>query len=175
MMKVLSTKLPVDQVERFQEVAEAQGKTRASLLKRLVEECLQKVDEVDKPSPASMSRQAAALEKNHGKHLSLDHCLKQTGMLTSTSGLDSSQPSIACVSRTLKSASLNKNGLSVYYNAEPSRPPTPSQPSSDISLLILVGLVVLIICSTPVDTTSRAPKRLAQGIGAGICRQRYCN
>ena len=49
MQRVLSTKLQLDQVDRFEQVAEAQGETKASLLKRIALEYLQSAGMVDEP------------------------------------------------------------------------------------------------------------------------------
>lgn len=174
MMKVISTKLQVEQVERFQKLAEAQGETKASQLKRLVLEYLQSADEVDEPIPTSRPHQAAVLAKGlNSQYLPHDPCQKQTKTLTSTSGLDSGLPSNAGADSPLNPAPLSTSRQPDFHNAEPGRSATSPEQSSGIGWLILLGLIVWGLCSTPVDTAGRTPKRLAQGIGAGICRQRY--
>jgi hypothetical protein len=174
MMKVISTKLPVDQAKRFHEVAEAQGETRSSLLKRLILECLQSADEEDEPIPASIPHQGAVLTKDlYSEYPPQDPRQKQTKTLTSTSRLDNNLLGNESVDRFLNSASLSTSRQPVYHNTEPSRSATSREQSSDIGVIILLLLIVWGLCLTPVDTDGRAPKRLAQGIGAGIYRQRY--
>lgn len=173
MMKVLSTKLPIDQAERFQELAEAQGETKASQLKRLVQEYLQSVDEVDELIPASRPLQAAVLAKGlHSEYLPHAPNQKQTRTLTSTSGLDSDLQIREDVNHPSNPAPLSTRQPD-FHNAEPGRSATSPKQSSGIGWLILLGLIVWGRGSTSVDTAGRTPKRLAQGIGAGVCRQLY--
>jgi hypothetical protein len=174
MLKVLSTKLPVDQVERFQEVAEAQGETRSSQLKRLVTEFLQSADKVDELATADRPNQVAVLDKGlTSKHLRQDPHQKPTETLTSASGLDSSLPGNAGVDHSLNPEPLSTSRQPVYHNTQAARSDNPPEQSSGIGALICLGLALLILWLTPVDTAARTPKRLAQGIGPGIYRQRY--
>jgi hypothetical protein len=174
MMKVLSTKLKVDEIDHFAAMAERQGESKSGLLRRLVLDYLQSADEVDELIPASRPHQVAVLDKGlHSKRLPHDPYQKQTRTLTSTSGLDSSLPSNVDVDRPLSPSPLSTSRQPDYHNGEQSRSATPPEQSSDIGLLIFLGLLVLSLGSTSVDTAGRTPKRLAQGIGASICRQRY--
>jgi hypothetical protein len=172
-MKVISTKLPVDQVERFQEVAEAQGETKASLLKRLVQEYLQKADRVDELVPAGRPNQVAVLDKGHSEYPPRDPHQKQTKTLTSTFGLDSGLPGSAGVDRPFNPAPSSTGRQPVYHNTEAARSDNPPEQSSGIGWLIILVLIVWGLRSMPVDTTGRTRKRLAEGIGPGIYHQRY--
>jgi hypothetical protein len=174
MLKVLSTKLPVDQVERFQEVAEAQGETRSSQLKHLVTEFLQSADKVDELATAGRPNQVAVLDKGlTSKHLRQDPHQKPTETLTSASGLDSGLPSNAGVDRSLNPAPSSTGRQPVYHNTEAARSDNPPEQSSGIGWLIILVLIVWGLRSMPVDTTGRTRKRLAEGIGPGIYHQRY--
>lgn len=173
MKQVLSTKVSAAQAELFQESAEAQGESRASLLRHLVEEYLQSADKVDEQIPTSRPNQVAVLDKGHSEYLPHDPHQEQTRSLTSTAGLDNGLLGNAGVDRPLNPTPPSTSGQPVYHNAKPGRSATPPEQSSDIGCLMFWSLVVLILWSTPVDTAPRARKRLAEGIGAGICRQRY--
>jgi hypothetical protein len=173
MQRVLSTKLQVDQVERFEQVAEAQGETKASLLKRIALEYLQSAGKADEPILTSRPRQATVLAKGlHSEYLPHDPNQKQTETLTTTSGVGSCLPSSVRVDRPLNPAPLRASGQPVYHNAEPRRPAISPKQSPSIGWLILLGIIsAWYLRSQSVDAVDRTPKRLAQGIGAGICRQ----
>jgi hypothetical protein len=174
MLKVLSTKLPTDQAERFQAVAKVQGESKSSLLKRLVQEYLQSADEAVELIPASRPHQVAVLDKGlTSKHLRQDPHQKPTETLRSNSGLDSGLPGNAGVDRPLNPAPLSTGRQPVYHNTEAARSDNPPEQSSGIGALICLGLALLILWLTPVDTAGSTRKRLAQGIGPGIYRQLY--
>ena len=174
MQRVLSTKLQLDQVDRFEQVAEAQGETKASLLKRIALEYLQSAGMVDEPIPTSRPHQTAVLAEGlHSEYLPHDPHQEQTKTLTSTYGLDGSLPSNVDVDRPLSPSPLSTSRQPVFHNAEPGRSATSPKQPSGIDWLIILGLLVLGLRSTSVDTAGRTPKRLAQGIGAGVCRQLY--
>lgn len=173
MQRVLSTKLRVDQVDRFEQVAEAQGETKASLLKRMVLEYLQGAGKVDEPIPTSRPHQATVLAKGlHSEYPPHDPYQKQTEMLTSTPGVDSCLPSSARVDYHLNSAPLRTSGQPAYHNAESGKPITSPKQSSGIGWLwlILWGISVWYLRSQSVDVVDRPRRRLGQGIGLGVYR-----
>jgi len=169
MLRVLSTKLRVDQVESFQKEAEAQGETKSGLLKRLVQEFLKSADRVEELIPVSIHHQVAVLDKGHSEYSPHYPHQEQTKMLTSTSGPDSDISS-TCVDHPLNAASLSTSRKPASHNAKQSRSANSPKQPSDIGWLIIMGLLVLGLMSTSAETTGRAPKRLAQGIGPGVCR-----
>jgi len=63
MSKVLSTKLAVDEIDRFNAAAEQQGLTKAGLLKHLVKEYLGNSNEESKTSDNSKLGNSSSLEK----------------------------------------------------------------------------------------------------------------
>ena len=116
MLRVLSTKLRVDQVESFQKEAEAQGETKSGLLKRLVQEFLKSADRVEELIPVSIHHQVAVLDKGHSEYSPHYPHQEQTKMLTSTSGPDSDISS-TCVDRPLNAASLSTSRKPASHNA----------------------------------------------------------
>jgi hypothetical protein len=171
--QVLSTKVSASQAELFQESAEAQGESKASLLRRLVEEYLQSDEKVDELVPASRPNQVAVLDKGNSVYLPNDTSQKQTRTLTSTSGLDSSLPDNSGVEHPLNPAPSSTGRQPVYHNTEAARSDNPPEQSSGIGWLIILVLFVWGLRSMPVDNTGRTRKRLAEGIGPGIYRQFY--
>ena len=71
MQKVLSTKLKTDEADRFQAMAEQQGKTKAGLLKRLVQDYLNSSGKADRtasiggPLLTTSSKKSSPLEKTN--------------------------------------------------------------------------------------------------------------
>ncbi len=63
MLKVLSTKLKVEEINRFAEIAEQQGETKSGRLKRLVLECLDNYSEADRVTSTGTSSPANFSEK----------------------------------------------------------------------------------------------------------------
>jgi hypothetical protein len=180
MQRVLSTKLQVDQVERFEQVAEAQGESKSGLVRRLVLDYLNGGSKADRVASTGTSSPANSSNKDllihgkglHSEYLPHDPNQKQTETLTTTSGVGSCLPSSVRVDRPLNPAPLRTSGQLVHYNAEPRRPAVSPKQSSGIGWLILLGIIsAWYLRSQSVDAVDRTPKRLAQGIGAGICRQ----
>ena len=72
MLKVVSTQLKVEGVDRFVEMAEQQGEARSELIRRLVLDCLKggsKADSVASTgtsNPASFSKKGLLTEKTNG-------------------------------------------------------------------------------------------------------------
>ncbi len=77
MSKVLSTKLTVDEIERFNTVAKQQGLSKAGLLKRLAQEYLDESNKVDRfsgvsePNHNSSSKKGQLLEQYDSRNLPL--------------------------------------------------------------------------------------------------------
>ncbi len=65
MSKVLSTKLTVDEIERFNTAAKQQGISKAGLLKRLAQEYLNESNKVDRFSGVSEPNQNSSSKKDH--------------------------------------------------------------------------------------------------------------
>jgi len=172
MQRVLSTKLHVDQVERFEQVAEAQGETKASLLKRMVLEYLESASEVDEPVSTSRPRQTTVLVKGmHSEYLPHDPYKKRTETLTTTSGVGSCSLNNECVDNTLNPTPLRTSRQPIYHNAELSRPATSPKQSSGAGWLILLGIIcVWYLRSQSVDAVDRPRRRLSQGIGIDVYR-----
>jgi len=63
MSKVLSTKLTVDEIERFNTAAKQQGLSKAGLLKRLAQEYLDESNKVDRSSGVSEPNQNSSSKK----------------------------------------------------------------------------------------------------------------
>ena len=63
MLKVLSTKLTVDEIERFNTAAKQQGLSKAGLLKRLAQEYLDESNKVDRFSGVSEPNQNSSSKK----------------------------------------------------------------------------------------------------------------
>jgi len=170
MSKVLSTKLKVEDVDRFTEVAEQQGESRSGLLRRLVLDYLDGGSKADRvastgtSNPASSSKKGLLLhgEGLHSKCLSPVHCQPQTKMQKSTSAVDSGLPIHEDVDRPLNPALLSITRQPVYHNAELGRSATSPKQSSGIGWLILLGLLVLGLGSgstTAVDCAAEPVRR----------------
>ena len=72
MLKVLSTKLKVEEIRRFMEIAEQQSESKSGLLRRLVLEYLNNYSKADRvastgtSSPANSSEKGLLTEKTNG-------------------------------------------------------------------------------------------------------------
>jgi len=178
MGKVVSTKLTVDELDRFTAVAEKQGETKAGLLKHLVLDYLDGGSKAGRVASTGASNPANSSNKGwliHGEGLNSEylppvHHQPQTKTQKRTSAVDIGLPIHEDVDRPLNPALLPISGHHVHHNVEPRRSATSPKQSSGIGWLILLGLVVWGLRSTSVDTVDHAPRRLAQGIGLGIYR-----
>jgi len=169
MLKVLSTKLKLEDVDRFAEMAEQQGESRSGLLRRLVLDYLDGGSKADRvastgtSNPASSSKKGLLLhgEGLHSKCLSPVHCQPQTKMQKSTSAVDSGLPIHEDVDRPLNPPLLPISRQPVYHNAEPGRPATSPKRSSGIGWLIFGGLLVggLLLESTTAVDRAAVPVR----------------
>ncbi len=178
MLKVLSTKLKVEEIERFAEIAEQQGKSKSGLLKRLALEYLNNYSEADRvastgtSSPANFSEKGLLIhsEGPRSGYLPPAHHQPQTKTQESTSAVNSGLPIHEDVNRPLNPDLLPTSTQPAYHNAEPGRPATSPKQSSGIGLLIFLCLLTWGLRSTSVDAVDHAPRRLAQGIGLGVYR-----
>ncbi len=178
MPKVLSTKLKADEVDRFAEMAEQQGKTKAGLLKHLVLDYLDGGSKADRVAftgtsdPANSSNKGLLIhgEGLYSEYLPPVHHQPQTKTQKLTSVVDIGLPIHEDVDRPSNPALLPICRQPVYHNVEPRRSATSPKHSSGIRWLILLSLLVWGLRSTSVDTVDHAPRRLAQGIGLGIYR-----
>lgn len=151
MLKVLSTKLKLEDVDRFAEMAEQQGESRSRLLSRLVLDYLDGGGKADGVASTGTSNPASSSQKGwliHGEGL-YNECLPpvhhqpQTKTQKCTSAVDSGLPIHEDVDRPLNPALLSISRQPVYHNAEPGRSATSPKQSSGIGWLILLGLLVL--------------------------------
>lgn len=178
MLKVLSTKLKVEEIDRFAEMAEQQGESKSGLVRRLVLDYLDGGSKADRVASIGTSNPANSSNKDllihgeglHSKYLPPVHHQPQTKNQKCISAVDSDQPIHEDVDRPLNPAPLRTSGQPVYHNAEPRRPAVSPKQSSGIGWLIILGLLVWGLRSKSIDTVGRTPKRLAQGIGPGVCR-----
>jgi hypothetical protein len=171
MLKVLSTKLEVEEIDRFAEIAEQQGESKSGLVRRLVLDYLDGGSKADRIASTGTSDPANSSNKGlliHGEGLHSHQ--PQTKTQKCASAVDSGLQIHENVDRPLNPALLPINRQPVYHNTEPSRPATSPKQSSGIGWLILLVLLIWGLRSTSVDTVDHAPRRLAQGIGLGIYR-----
>ncbi len=170
MSKVLSTKLKVEDVDRFTAMAERQGKSKSGLLRRLVLGYLDggsKADRVastDTSNPANSSNKGLLL---HGEGLNSEylppvHHQPQTKPQKCTSVVDSGLPIHEDVDHPLDPALLSISRQPVYHNAEPGRSATSPKQSSGTGWLIVGGILVgvlLLESTTAVDRAAEPVRR----------------
>ena len=164
MLKVLSTKLTVDEIERFNTAAKQQGLSKAGLLKRLAQEYLDESNKVDRFSGVSEPNQNSSSKKDwlihgeglHSEYLPPVHHQPQTKTQKCTSAVDSGLSIHEDVDRPLNPALLSISRQPVYHNAEPGRSATSPKQSSGIGWLILLGLLVLGLGSGSTTAVDRA-------------------
>lgn len=176
MLKVLSTKLKVEEIDRFAEMAEQQGESKFGLVRRLVLDYLDGGNKADRVASTGTSNPANSSNKGlliHGEGLQSEylppvHHQPQTKTQKCTSAVDSGQPIHGDVDRPLNPALPPISRQPVYHNTEPGKSATSPKQSSGIGWLILLALFVWGLKSKSVDTVDHAPRRLAQGIGLGV-------
>ena len=164
MLKVLSTKLKVEEIDRFAEMAEQQGESMSGLLRRLVLDYLDGGSEADRvastgtSNPASFSNRGLLIhdEGLNSEYLPPVHHQPQTETQKCTSVVDSGLPIHEDVDRPLNPALLSISRQPVYHNAELGRSATSPKQSSDIGWLILLGLLVLGLGSGSTTAVDRA-------------------
>jgi hypothetical protein len=194
MLKVLSTKLKVEEIKRFGEIAEQQSESKSGLLRRLVLEYLNNYSEADRvastgtSSPANSSEKGLLTEKTNGDgglalsqnpslvKLSLSEgrrCQEQAGSPTSASMGDNRLPNVDHSSGSL---SLSKESLPVYQNHSKGIPETSKHSSK--GWLLLLGLVVLWLnsrSSSTVDRESALTTQLPNADEQGLYAHRVGN
>jgi hypothetical protein len=152
MLKVLSTKLKVEDVDRFAEMAEQQGESMSELVRRLVLDYLDGGSKADRVASTGTYNPANSSNKGlliHGEDLNSEylppvHHQPQTKTQKCTSVVDSDLPIHEDVDRPLNPALLPISSQPVYHNSEPGRPATSPKQSSGIDWLIPLGLIVLV-------------------------------
>ncbi len=170
MLKVLSTKLKVEEIDRFAEMAEQQGKSKSGLLSRLVLDYLDGGSKTDRVASTGTSNPANSSNKGlliHGEGLNSEylppvHHQPQTKTQKCTSVVDSGLPIHEDVDRPLNPALLPVSRQPVYHNAEPGRSATSPKQSSGTGWLIFGGLLVLVLGSgstTAVDCAAEPVRR----------------
>ena len=138
MLKVLSTKLKLEDVDRFAEMAEQQGESRSELLRHLVMDYLDGGSKADRVASTGTSNPASSSKK---------------GLLLHGDGLHIHED----VDRPLNPPLLPIGRQPVYHNAEPGRPVTSPKRSSGIGWLIFGGL--LLESTTAVDRAAVPVRR----------------
>jgi len=170
MLKVLSTKLKLEDVDRFAEMAEQQGESKSGLVRRLVLDCLDGDSKADRVASTSTSNPASSSKKGlllhgeglHSEYLPPVHHQPQTKTQKCTSVVDSGLPIHEDVDRPLNPALLPISRQPVYHNAEPGRPATSPKRSSGNGWKICGGLVALGLVSgstTAVDCAAEPVRR----------------
>ena len=170
MLKVLSTKLKLEEVDRFAEMAEQQGESKSRLVRRLVLDYLDDGSKADRLASTGISNPANSSNKGlllHGEGLRSEylppvHHQPQTKTQKCTSVVDSGLPIHEDVDRPLNPALSPISRQPVYHNAEPGRSATSPKQSSGIGWLIFGGLLVLGLGSgstTAVDCAAEPVRR----------------
>jgi len=170
MLKVLSTKLKVEEIDRFAEMAEQQGESKSGLVRRLVLDYLDGGSKADRVASTGTSNPANSSNKGlliHGEGLNSEylppvHHQPQTKTQKCTSVVDSGLPIHEDVDRPLNPALLPISRQPAYHNAEPGRSATSPKQSSGIGWLIFGGLLVLGLGSgstTAVDCAAEPVRR----------------
>ncbi len=170
MSKVLSTKLQVEEIDRFTEMAEQQNESKSGLLRRLVLDCLDGVSRADNVASTGTSDPANSSNKDsliQGEGLNSEYLppvrhQPQTKTQKCTSIVDSGLPIHEDVDRPLNPPLLPMGRQPVYHNAESGRPATSPKRSSGIGWFIFGGLLVLGLGSgskTAVDRAAEPVRR----------------
>ncbi len=175
MQKVLSTKLKVEDIDRFAEMAAQQDESNSGLLRRLVRDYVDGGSEADRvastgtSNPANSSKKGLLLhgEDLHSEYLPPVHHQPQTKTQECTSVVDSGLPIHEDVDHPLNPALLPTSRQPVYHYTEPGRPATSPKQSSGKGLLILGGIVVGVLLSGSTTAVGRAaePVRLKPLMG----------
>ncbi len=170
MLKVLSTKLKLEDVDRFAEMAAQRGESMSGVLRRLALDYVDggsKADRVastDPSNPANSSKKGLLLhgEDLHSEYLPPIHHQPQTKTQECTSVVDSGLPIHEDVDRPLNPALSPISRQPVYHNTEPGRPATSPKRSSGNGWKICGGLVVLgliLESTTAVDRAAEPVRR----------------
>ena len=128
MQKVLSTKLNLDELDRFTAAAKEQGKSKCKLLRHLVQDYLDRVDEVDLvvsalgQHPTTPPKQAISVERT------IDECglhLAHRSTIRSPGTADINHPSELLLSA--------KDSLTVDHSRSKDKPQASPKPSPSMS------------------------------------------
>lgn len=202
MLKVLSTKLKVEEIKHFAEIAEQQSESKSGLLRRLVLEYLNNYSEADRvastgtSSPANSSEKGLLTEKTNGDDglvlsqnpspvkltlsegrrcqdlISLNH-QEQAGSPTSASMGDNRLPN---VDHSFGSLSFDKESLPVYQNHSKGIPETSKHASKGwLLLLVLLALWLNSRSSSTVDRESALTTQLSHADEQGLYAHRVGN
>lgn len=150
MLKVLSTKLELEEMGRFAEMAERQGESKSGLLRRLVLDHLDGGGKTDTPPSTGTSNPPYSLKKDllthcedlHNECLSPVYNQPETRIQKSTSVVDNGLPIREDVDHVWNLALLPAGREPVYRNAEPSKVVTSPKRSAGVGWLVIVGLIV---------------------------------
>ncbi len=170
MLKVLSTKLEVEEMDRFAEMAEQQGESKSRLVRRLVLDYLNGGSKGDGVASTGTSDPANSSKKGlltqgeglNSEYLPPVHHQTQTKTQECTSVVDSGLPIHEDVDRSLNPALSPISRQPVYHNAEPGRSATSPKQSSGIGWLIVGGILVWGLVSgstTAVDCAAEPVRR----------------
>ncbi len=168
MPKVLSTKLKLEDIDRFAEIAKQQGESKSGLLRRLVLDCLDggskgdRAVSTDTSDPANSSNKGLLIQGEGLEYLPLVHHQPQTKTQKCTSVADSSLPIHEGVERPLNPALLSMGRQPVYHNAKPGRPATSPKQSSGKGWIIAGSIAAYILWSeskTAVDCAAEPVRR----------------
>ncbi len=170
MSKVLSTKLQVEEIDRFVEMAEQQGESKSGLVRRLVLDYLNGGSKGDGVASTGTSDPANSSNKDsliQGEGLNSEYLLPvrhqpQTKTQKCTFIVDSGLPIHEDVDRPLNPPLLPMGRQPVYHNAEPGRSANSPKQSLGIGWFILGGLLVLGLESgstTAVDCAAEPVRR----------------
>ncbi len=202
MLNVLSTKLKVEEIRRFVEIAEQQSESKSGLLRRLVLEYLNNYSKADRvastgtSSPANSSEKGLLTEKTNGDDglvlsqnpspvklslsegrrcqdlVSLNH-QEQAGSPTSASMGDNRLPN---VDHSFGSLSFDKESLPVYQNHSKGIPETSKHASKGwLLLLVLLALWLNSRSSSTVDRESALTTQLPHADEQGLYAHRVGN
>ena len=185
MARVLSTKLKVDELDRFTAMAKQQGKSKAGLLKRLVLDYLNSGGKVDRaesigrPHPAASSKKGLPLDKTNNSQgisycTSLLSCkplsseaLRSKGSVSIHRQSHTASPTPAPVTIGLRdianeghhsySLPSSKESLPVYQNESKGRRKASTKTSTGNGWLLFFILLALWLKSQPSMTIDPRP------------------
>ena len=145
MRKVLSTKVTLDELERFAEMAERQGESKSGLLRRLVLDYLNSDSKADRaasigtPHPAKSSSSQGV----HSTGLLSVNRQQQTGSPVITSTENVSVQNVEIVDQNADSLASSRDSVPVYQARSKGRPeasPKPRPGGAWLPLLVILGL-----------------------------------
>ncbi len=149
MQKVLSTKLNVDELDRFTAAAKKLGKSKAGLLRHLVQDYLDRVDKVDLGVPSLGQHPATPPEKA----ISIESTIDEGGLhLVHSSTIE--PPSTADKNRPSDQLPSAKDSLTVDHSRSKDKPQASPKPSISQGWLLLLVLLALWLRSRPSTAAS---------------------